>query len=434
MTNISEFIGADQKMRSFNFRLVSTVAITVIASLFAACGGGPGSSNSSGGPADPNETAATVNGKAIKMEDVERALKQQAQGQDNRLSQLELASARLQILENLIQQEVMFQKAEKEGTVPSDEEVNGEINKQKQQSGKSADAIEKEMKDAGMTDAALHDQVKKQLAIQKLVDKITGKIEPPKDAEIEAFYNGNKDAFVKKRGVKLAAIVIDPANSGEGDTTTDDQTAVLKANEVIKKLQGGQDFAQLAQQYSEDQSKFQGGDLGYVSEEDMRQSFPEQLIATLMSPQSEIGKVYSARMMGKLYILKLQDRSDKDEAVNLDSPGVRQQVTDSLINSRKQLLAASYQAIAMNEARIENFLAKKVVDNPNELSGARPAAPAGAPTATPAANANTGSVTNLANSNAAPANNGAAAPKPAATPAAKPSATAKPTAAANANR
>ena len=43
------------------------------------------------------------------------------------------------------------------------------------------------MKDAGMTDAALRDQVKKQLAIQKLVDKITGKIEPPKDSEIEAF-------------------------------------------------------------------------------------------------------------------------------------------------------------------------------------------------------------------------------------------------------
>ena len=69
-----------------------------------------------------------------------------------------------------------------------------------------------------MTDAALRDQVKKQLAIQKLVDKITGKIEPPKDAEIDAFYNGNKERLLKKSGVKLAAIVIDPANSGEGDT------------------------------------------------------------------------------------------------------------------------------------------------------------------------------------------------------------------------
>jgi parvulin-like peptidyl-prolyl isomerase len=240
MANKSEFKASDHSVRSFNFRLVLAAYVAVIASFLAACGGGAGTNVSTGnGQVDPNATAATVNGKVIKMEDVERAVKQQAQGQDSRLSQLELASARLQVLENLIQQEVMFQKAEKEGTVPSDEDVNAEVNRQKQQSGKSADQIEKDMKDAGMTEPALHEQVKKQLAIQRLVDKITGKIEPPKDAEIEAFYNGNKEAFVKKRGVKLAAIVIDPANNGEGDTTTDEQSAVIKANEVIKKLQEG---------------------------------------------------------------------------------------------------------------------------------------------------------------------------------------------------
>ena len=418
-------------MQSINFRLISITAF-VLAALFAISCGGPGGTGGPSGTVDPNETAATVNSKPIKMEDVERAVKQQAQGQEAKLSPLELASARLQVLQSLIEQEVMFQKAEKEGTVPTDEEITAEINKQKTQSGKSADQIDKEMKEAGVTEAALHDQVKKQLAIQKLVDKITGKIEPPKDAEIEAFYNGNKDAFVKKRGVRLAAIVIDPANNGEGDQTTDEQSAVLKANEVIKKLQAGQDFTTLAQQYSEDQSRLQGGDLGYISEEEMKQSFPPELVATLMNPQTDIGKVLSARITGKLYIVKLQDRSDKDEAVTLDSPGVRQQVTDSLVNSRKQLLSASYQAIAMNEARIENYLAKKVVDNPNELSGARPAQ-VGTPVSTP----QTGSVTTPApantNANAsakpAPNANSGAAIRPTATPAAKPPAatSAKPT-------
>src|ERR671912_2916316 len=90
--------------------------------LIGACGGGTPSNSTTG--VDPNETAATVNGKPIKMEDVERAIKQQAQGQENRLSPLELAAGRLQVLQSLIEQEVMFQKAEKEGTVPTDEEVN----------------------------------------------------------------------------------------------------------------------------------------------------------------------------------------------------------------------------------------------------------------------------------------------------------------------
>ncbi len=409
-----------------------TAAVAVFAAFFSACGGPSG--NSAAG-SDPNETAAKVNGKIITMQEVDRAVKAQSQGQESKLSPLELAGARLQVLQTLVEQEVMFQKAEKEGTVPSEDEITGEINKQKTASGKTADQIEKSMKDQGMTEAALRDQVKKGLATQKLIDKITGKIEPPKDSEVEAFYNGNKEAFVKKKGVKLAAIVVDPANGGEGDTTVDEPSAVLRGNEIIKKLQAGQDFASVAREFSEDQSKFQGGDLGYLTEDDLKQAFPEQTVAGLMNPQSQIGGITSTRSQGKFFILKLQERSDKDEAVTLESPGVREQVQKALVDNRKQLLAASYQAVAMNEAKIENFLAKKVVDNPNELSGARPA---GAATAAPAANANTAAP---AANTAAPANTNANAAAPAnkpadAKPADKPAANApaKPAANAPANK
>jgi len=381
--------------------------------LTAACSSG-GPTGNLVGPVDPNETAATVNGKVITMEAVDRGVKQQTQGQESRLSPLELAGARLQVLQGLIEREVMFQKAEKEATVPTEEEVTAAINKQKTDSGKSADQIEKEMKDAGMTEAALRDQFKKELAIQKLVDKITGKIEPPKDSEIEAFYNGNKEAFVKKRGVKLAAIVIDPANSGAGDTTTDEQSAALKGNEVVGKLRAGQDFATLAREYSEDQSKFQGGDLGYIAEQELKQTFDPQIAADFMNPATQIGKMNITQSQGKFFVLKLQERSDKDEALTLESPGVRQQVSESLVNSRKQLLAASYQAVAMNEAKIANYLAQKVVSNPNELSGARPAG-----ASTPAAANTTAANTSNSNSgaNAASNANTNANSRPAASPA-----------------
>jgi hypothetical protein len=120
-----------------------------------------------------------------------------------------------------------------------------------------------------------------------------------------------------------------------------------------------------------------------------------------------------AQMQGKYYILKLQERSDKDENLTLESPGIRQQVADTLINARKQLLVASYQTIAMNEAKVENYLAKNVVERPNELSGARPAS-----ADTPATNTNTNAAANsnaAANTNAAGANTNAnAAAKPSA--------------------
>src|SRR5687767_12892990 len=123
--------------------IISTAVLAVSALIFAACGG-PATNSSSGGAVDPNETAAKVNGKIIKMEEVHRAVKQQAQGQDDKMSPLELAGARLQVLQSLIEQEVMFQKAEKEGIVVSEDDVTTELNKRKTQSGKSADQIAKE--------------------------------------------------------------------------------------------------------------------------------------------------------------------------------------------------------------------------------------------------------------------------------------------------
>ncbi|MGB7068005.1 MAG: SurA N-terminal domain-containing protein [Pyrinomonadaceae bacterium] len=389
-------------MQKFKSGYISVAVLAALAAILSACGGGVGPSNSSSGGVDPNETAASVNGKVIKMEDVERGVKQQAQGQDVRLSPLELAQARLQILDGLIQQEVMFQKAEAEGTVPSPDDVTVEFNKRKTASGLSAEQFDAKMKEIGETEASAREAIKKGLAIQKLTDKITGKIEPPKDSEIDAFYAGNKEAFVKKRGVRLAAIVIDPANNGQGDTTVDEQSAVLKGNEIIKQLQSGVDFATIARDKSEDQSRLQSGDLGNISEEQMKQTFPPQVAATLMNPNFKVGQIIPTPMQGKFYILKLQERNDQDENLNLESPGVRQRVTDELINARKQLLAAAYQAIAMDDAKIENYLAKKVIEHPNELSGARPAG-----IATPAAtnvNANAAANSNVVSNSAAASN------------------------------
>jgi parvulin-like peptidyl-prolyl isomerase len=370
MIRKDNFQGVKAIVQKPNFKIFSIAFLAISAFVLTGCEGGAGGAGVT--PGD-NETAATVNGRAIKLQEVERVIKQQGQGQEGRLSPLELAQARLQVLESLIQQEVMFQKAEKEGHVPPDEDVNAEFNRRRTGSGMSAEEFEKRMKEIGETEASAREAIKRSLAIQRLTDKITGKVEPPKDSEIDAFYAGNKEAFVKKRGVKLAAIVIDPSDGGEGDTTRNEQEAVIRGNEIIKQLQQGADFANLAREHSEDQSRLQGGDLGYVSEEEMRQTFPPQVAATLMDPKFQVGQILPTPMQGKFFILKLQERSDRDENLTLESPGVRQQVTESLINVRKQLLAASYQMMAMNEAKIENFLAKKVIDNPNELSGARPA-------------------------------------------------------------
>jgi parvulin-like peptidyl-prolyl isomerase len=411
-----EYIAIVQNNRKSIFSLAGLV---VLAALFSACGGGSGPvTNGSTNGGDPAETAASVNGKSISMEEVDRSVKQQAQGQESRLSQLELAGARLQALQSLIEQEVMFQKAQKENTVPSDEDVAGEVNKQKTGSGLSVEEFEKRLTQAGLTEASFRETIKRGMAVQRLVDKVTARIETPKEKEITDFFNTNPEIFVKKRGVKLAAIVVDPSDSGQGDVTKNPQEAQQKVQEVLQKVsQPASDFAAIAREYSEDGSKLQGGDLGYISEESLKQNFGEQISSAFMNPSFAVGRVTNAiPLNGKAYIFKLQERIEKDENLTLETPEVRPQIQQMLVDNRKQLLAASFQAMAMNEAKIENLLAKKVVDNPNELSGARPAGastPANTNANTAAANSNagnanaTGNANSAANANARPVANAA---------------------------
>ncbi|MDH3494809.1 MAG: SurA N-terminal domain-containing protein, partial [Acidobacteriota bacterium] len=126
-------------MRKLNRKFV-TIFLTILVALAAAACPDP---KTPGDPAATDETAATVNGNPIMLQEVERAIKATAQGQETKLSPMELAQARLQVLQQLIQQEVMYQKAQKEETIPSDDDVNAELNKRKTGSGLSKEEFEK---------------------------------------------------------------------------------------------------------------------------------------------------------------------------------------------------------------------------------------------------------------------------------------------------
>ena len=76
---------------------------------------------------------------------------------------------------------------------------------------------------------------------------------------------------------------------------------------------------------------------------------------------------------GKWYIFKLAEKRLQTENLTLESPGVRQQITQGLTNQRKQILNAALLETAINEAKIVNNLAANMLNNPSNL-GLRPAA------------------------------------------------------------
>src|ERR1044071_10054114 len=160
--------------------------------------------------------AATGKGRNIMLKEVERAVSQQVGGNTSSYNQLQMAQARLQVLDGLIQREVMYQRAEREKLLPTDAQIDGAIATQKQNSGMTNEDFDKSLKEQNMSMETLREEARKTLAISALQDKYNGKINVS-DREVEEYYNNNKQQFVNKRGVELSMIMVDPAdNSGTG--------------------------------------------------------------------------------------------------------------------------------------------------------------------------------------------------------------------------
>lgn len=388
-------------------RNLSLMAVVLGALLIAACGSG---SNTT----PDNTVAATVNGTKIMLSEVERVIQQQMQGKQSELSAHDLAQARLTVLDNLIQREVLYQRAEQEKLLPTEEQITSAINQRKQQGGVTQEEFDRQLKESGMTNEELHETAKKDLSVTALGDKYAGKI-TISDREVEDYYNTNKSQFVNARGVTLAMIVADPADNGgrvagpEGDAKNE-ADAKTKIDAIYQQLKAGADFAEVARVKSEDRTLLQGGDIGLATEDDLKSNgFPPEVVAQLFGPM-QVGSFTSPVKFnspqypnGRWYIFKLKEKRLQTENLTLEGQypegeTVRHRITTTLTNQRKETLNDALVRVALSEAKIVNNLAADILNNPSNV-GLRPASsnatkPSSSPAATtaspsPAAKAST---------------------------------------------
>lgn len=414
------------------FKQAAVVAfVAALPFVLSACGPKAGTNG--------KDVAATVNGKEITLAEVDRIINQQTQGQQ--LPTLQQASARLQALDNLIQREAVYLRAEKEKTVPTDDELNTYLSQQKQQY--TAEEWAKKLNENKLTEEQVRNEARKDLSINKLQEKLFGKI-TIRDQEIVDFYNNNREQFVNPRGVSLADIVTDPRDSGgayQNDAKSDAEAAA-KINGLSAQLKTGADFATVARAYSEDQSSIHGGDIGFAKEEDLKQTgFPPDLINRLFSTM-KVGDITEPIHFpdGRWVIFKLTSRQLETKPLALEDAGVRDQIKQALIEQRQSVLQQALIRNAMSDATVVNKLAESMLNDPNMLGGLQQvspgASPAGAasPAGTPAASASpapSSSATPAASAKPAPTAKPAAAPE---TPKPQPTHAAAPTAGASPKR
>src|SRR5256886_147227 len=307
---------------------------------------------------------AVVNGKEIKRDEVDKYYRTRVNPEGQEPSQEESLSQKLNVLDELINNEILLEKAKKLNLEASDGEVEDKFTELK--SPYTEDEFQRRLKDQAMTVEDLKLELRRQLSIQKLLNReVVAKILIT-DQDVSDFYNANKAQFnVAEPQYHIAQIVVTPRKEQQirnrkNDDATNEAEAQRKVKMLMDRLNSGADFGQLAMDYSEDMNTAgTGGDLGYVPESALNQSDPMlKKVVVGMKP----GQVSPPIQLKEGYrILKLVTRESPGQR-NIADPQVQQTIRDTLRNRKEQLLRSAYLAIARDEARVRNFLAEQVVE------------------------------------------------------------------------
>ncbi len=211
-----------------------------------------------------SKTAAKVNGEKITQEHLEKRMnkiklsyEQQGAKFEGEQGRMMLKAIEQQVLEEMINQTIILQAAEKEKLVASDVEVNKQYDEIKKRFGGDKQ-FDDAMKTYGYTEKELKDKLKYDATFAALYEKVTKDVKVTDD-EISKYYESNKDQYKEPEKFKIRHILI-AVNTADKKTGKTDEQAKKEAEKIIADLNAGADFAKLAKEKSTDPgSKDKGG-------------------------------------------------------------------------------------------------------------------------------------------------------------------------------
>jgi peptidyl-prolyl cis-trans isomerase C len=165
-----------------------------------------------------------------------------------------------QIMPQLVSIEIAKAYAQEHNITVSDEEVDQELAKLKEQVGDQArssgqdmsnqEAYEQALKQNNITEEQLREDIRENLPVQEVQKRVAGDAEPSDD-EIQNYYEKNKEAQFTTPEQRCVRHILFNKDQKE------------KAKDVKQQLENGGDFAKLAKENSQDPgSAAKGGDLG----------------------------------------------------------------------------------------------------------------------------------------------------------------------------
>jgi peptidyl-prolyl cis-trans isomerase SurA len=319
------------------------------------------------------DVMATVNGKDVMRADVEKYYKASLGDNAQTPSPEQAAIVHLNILHQLIEDEILQQRAAKLNLAASDEDVNAKLTEMK--APYTQEEWDKQLKQRNITLDDLKRDWRRSLTQEKLLNKeIESKINIT-DADISSYYLAHKAEFnLIEPQYHLAQIVASagPVQQGanlQNAKVAGDGDAKKKILALYNRLRSGEDFGAVATQFSDNANNASnGGDMGFVFESALH-SDPEAFNAISKLKPGEIteplpiydGSAPTRRIAGYA-IYKVLGREPAGQR-EMNDPRVQQNIRQFLRQTHAQLLKNAYFEMLHDQATVRNYYAEQILKN-----------------------------------------------------------------------
>ena len=276
------------------------------------------------------EAVAKVNGQKITKEQFDKTYKQkimpykQIYGADfetNANTKSYVATLKSQTLDSMVMQVLIIQKAKDYKIATDEKSLKTDIDKQYNDtvtSAGGADKLKETLTSLGMTDTDLRNEIKDNIIVNKVYDKITADVSP-KDSDLTTYYNANLYDYTEKPDTMEVSHLL---------VSTKEE-----ADKIKKEIDGGLKFADAAKKYSTDTgTKDSGGSLGqiyYSNKQNSQQYDPLFLAGAIKAPLNKVSDpVKSSYGYHLIYVTKREEYKVKPYDTVKDD--VKKTVTENM--------------------------------------------------------------------------------------------------------
>ena len=206
----------------------------------------------------------------------------------------------------------------------------------------SPDAIEEALNAMPPGSGDLRQQVEVRLRLDRLLQRLTAKVQPPKYKDVGDYYKKYKEQFLLPEMIRAAHIVKNV------DDKTDEQAALAAMHEAEAELKRGVAFEEVADRYSDCAGN--GGDLGYFPRGEMVDEFDDVVFALGPNEKSGVFRTGFGFHIAKCY--------DRKPAGYRSLSEVRQDIERMLHGERKERALEQYVDNLKAKADIRNVARK----------------------------------------------------------------------------